>query len=141
MSSGPFGWRGIVVERHRLEPQELPEHYVIGHGVSVSTSTRPIPFGWRGGRGWAEGVLNPSDCHLLTDGELNTPRWLHTFDQVSLVLDPRFVADVVGDGLPADRIAFATQRSRSDATIARYTKAFLSELASDGANGALYRRR
>lgn len=138
LSSGPFGWRGIVVERHRLEPQELPEHYVIGHGVSVSTSRRPIPFGWRGGRGWTEGVLNPSDCHLLTDGELNTPRWLHTFDQVSLVLDPRFVADVVRDGLPADRIAFATQRSRSDATIARYTNAFLSELASDGANGALY---
>jgi hypothetical protein len=93
-SSVALGWRGIIVERHRLEPQELPEHYVVGHGVSVSTSARPIPFGWRGGRGWHEGVLNPSDCHVLTDGEFNTPHCLDTFDQVSLVLDPRFVADV-----------------------------------------------
>jgi AraC family transcriptional regulator len=106
--------------------------------VSVSTSARPIPFGWRGGRGWHEGVLNPSDCHVLTDGEFNTPRWLDTFDQVSLVLDPRFVADVVREGLPADRIAFATQRSRRDATIAGYTQAFLSELANDAPNGGLY---
>ena len=138
LSSVPFGWRGIIVERHRLQPQELPEHYVVGHGVSVSTSARPIPFGWRGGRGWREGVLNPSDCHLLTDGEFNTPRWLHTFDQVSLVLAPRFVADVVREGLPADRVEFATQRSRSDATIASYTNAFLSELAADAPNGGLY---
>ena len=43
----------------------------------------------------ARGCAEPSDCHLLTDGEFNTPRWLHTFDQVSLVLAPRFVADVV----------------------------------------------
>ena len=49
----------------------------------------------------------PSDCHVLTDGEFNTPRWLHTFDQVSLVLAPRFVADVVREGLPADRVEFA----------------------------------
>lgn len=138
LSSVPFGWRGIIVERHRLEPQELPQHYVVGHGVSVSTSRRPIPFGWRGRNGWREGVLNPADFHLLTDGEFNTPRWLQTFDQVSLVLDPRFVADIVRDGLPADRVAFATQRSRTDATIAHYTGAFLCELAAASANGLLY---
>jgi len=28
LSSAGAGWRGIVVEWHRLEPQELPEHYV-----------------------------------------------------------------------------------------------------------------
>ena len=138
LSSVPFGWRGIIVERHRLEPQELPQHYVIGHGVSVSTSQGPIPFGWRGGRGWREGVLKPADFHLLTDGEFNTPRWLHTFDQVSLVLEPQFVADIVRDGLPADRIEFATQRSHSDSVIAHYTEAFIAELAADCPNGPLY---
>ena len=30
LSSVPFGWRGIVVEWHRLKPQEMPEHYVDG---------------------------------------------------------------------------------------------------------------
>jgi AraC family transcriptional regulator len=138
LSSVPFGWRGIIVERHRLEPQELPQHYVVGHGISVSTSKRPIPFGWRGRRGWREGVLNPADFHLLTDGDLNTPRWLQTFDEVSLVLDPRFVAKVVRDGLPADRVEFATRRSASDPTIARYTETFLSELVAESPNGSLY---
>jgi hypothetical protein len=138
LSSVPFGWRGIIVERHRLEAQELPQHYVVGHGISVSTSMRPVPFGWRGANGWREGVLNPADFHLLTDGELNTPRWLDTFDQVSLVLEPRFVAGIVRDGLPADRVEFVTHRSRSDTTIAWYTDAFLSELATDCSNGPLY---
>jgi len=138
LSSVPLGWRGIIVEWQRLEPQELPEHYVIGHGLTVSTGKGPIAFGWRGGKGWREGVMNPGECHLLAHGDLNTPRWLQTFDEVSLVLDPRFVVDVVQDGLPADRVAFATQRSVCDTTIARYAEAFRSELAADSPNGSLY---
>ena len=65
LSSVPLGWRGIIVEWHRLPPQELPEHFVVGHGLSVSTGKRPIRFGWRQGKGWREGVLNPGECHLL----------------------------------------------------------------------------
>jgi hypothetical protein len=34
-SSRTLGWRGILVEWHRLPPDELPPHYVIGHGISV----------------------------------------------------------------------------------------------------------
>ena len=41
LSSAPFGWRGIVVEWHRLKPQEMPEHYVDGHGLAVSTGVNP----------------------------------------------------------------------------------------------------
>jgi AraC family transcriptional regulator len=137
-SSVPLGWRGIIVEWHRLEPQELPEHYVVGHGLSVGTGDRPIRFGWRDGSRLREGPLNPGECHLLTHGEHNAPRWLDTFDEVSLVLDRRFVADLVSDGLPADRIEFATQRSTCDATIARYTEAFRSEIVADSPNGLLY---
>jgi len=112
-----------MVEQHRLAPQELSEHYVEGHGLSISTGRRPIPFGWRHGRTYRDGVLNPGEFHLLTHGELNTPRWLETFDEITIVLDPRFVADVVGDGFPAGRIEFATQRSTHDATIAHYAEA------------------
>ncbi len=138
LSSVPLGWRGVIVEWHQLAPQELPEHFVVGHGLSVSTGKLPIRFGWRQGKGWRDGVLNPGECHLLTHGDLNTPRWLDTFDEVSLVLDRGFVAEVVRDGLPADRVEFATQRSVYDATIAHYTEAFRSELATDSENGLLY---
>ena len=124
LSSVPSGWRGIIVERHRLVPQELPEHYVVGHGLTVNTGQRPIGFGWKRGRGWREGVMAPGDFHLLAHGDFNSPRWLETFDEVSLVLEPRFVAEVVGDALPAERIEFATQRSAHDPIVARYTEAF-----------------
>jgi hypothetical protein len=39
LTSAPFGWRGIIVERHRLPPAEMPEHSVIGT-ASLSTSVR-----------------------------------------------------------------------------------------------------
>jgi AraC family transcriptional regulator len=46
LSSAPLGWRGIVVEWHRREPREMPEHYLLGYGLAVSTGERPISFGW-----------------------------------------------------------------------------------------------
>jgi len=53
LSSVPFGWRGIIVERHRLLPAEMPEHTVIGHGISVNVGTQPTSFAWtRGRHGW-----------------------------------------------------------------------------------------
>ena len=138
LSSVPFGWRGIVVEWHRLKPQEMPEHYVDGHGLAVSTGVNPISFGWKDRGRRREGQLDPGQFHLLTHGDLNAPRWLQTFDELSLVLDRQFVADVAQCGLPADRVEFATQRSASDATIARYAEAFRSELQADSSNGSLH---
>lgn len=138
LSSVPLWWRGVIVEWHRLPPRELPEHYVTGHGISVNTGARSIPFGWNGRGGWRDRVINPGESHLLTHGELNTPRWLVTFDEISIVLQPQFVADIVQDGLPSDRIAFASQRSVDDPVIARYAAAFHAELAADTRKGLLY---
>jgi AraC family transcriptional regulator len=138
LSSVPLAWRGIIVEWHRLPPRELSQHYVVGHGISVNTGANPIPFGWNGRNGWRDSVINPGESHLLTQGELNTPRWLRTFNEISIVLQPCFVADVARDGLPADRIEFASQRSISDSVIARYARGFYSELATDLPKGPLY---
>src|SRR5260221_7778342 len=127
-SSVPCGWRGIVVEWHHLNPQELPEHYVEGHGITVNVGHRPIPFGWKDDDKRVEGVMNPGQFHLLTHGESNVPRWSSFFDEVSLVLDPRFVAEVAEEGLPSNTVQFVTQRSSVDATIAKYADAFRAEL-------------
>src|SRR5262245_40643001 len=85
LSSVPFGWRGIVVEQHSLAPQELPDHYVEGHGLSISTGKNPIAFGWRGESRSRDGVINPGEFHLLSHGQPNAPRWLDTFDEISIV--------------------------------------------------------
>ena len=138
LSSVPFGWRGVIIEWHRLVPQELPEHSVDGHGLSISTGAQPIQFGWKDGGRRRDGLLNPGEFHLLTHGDFNTPRWMQTFDEVTVVLDRQFVSDVVRDGLPPDRIAFVTQRSASDVTIAEYASAFRSELADQCPHGSLF---
>lgn len=41
-SSAPLGWRGIIVEGHRLDPQEMPAHYLGGRGLMVSTSKQAV---------------------------------------------------------------------------------------------------
>ena len=41
LTSAPFGWSGIIVEQHRLPPAEMPEHSVIGHGISVNVGAQP----------------------------------------------------------------------------------------------------
>jgi len=128
LTSVPFGWRGIIVEQHRLPPMELAEHSVIGHGISVNVGTQPGIFAWTRGRdGWKDRPTNPGHCRILTHGESHPSRWFQTYNEVSLILDPRFLADVVEDGLPADRIAFVTRDSVTDAAIAIYAETFRAE--------------
>jgi len=138
LSSRLFTWPGIIVEWHNLDPQELPEHYVQGHGIAVNVGAMPLSFGWKDGDRRVDGVMNPGEFHLLTDGDFNTPRWLGMFDEISLVLDPTFVARAAREGLPASSVEFAAQRSTSDVTIAFYAEAFRAELANKSLNGPLY---
>src|SRR5882672_11025516 len=45
LSSVPHGWRGIIVEWHRLPPRELSQHYVVGH--APTSAGRRMPFSSR----------------------------------------------------------------------------------------------
>ena len=138
LSSGPLGWRGIVVEKQRLEAQEMPEHYIRGHGLMISAAKRPVAFGWKENGRWHERSLNPGEFHLVTDGGFSCPRWPETFETVTISLDAGFAAHAAREELPADRIEFATQRALFDRTIAQYAGAFCFELESASSNGLLY---
>jgi AraC family transcriptional regulator len=139
LTSAPFGWNGVIVEQHRLMPAEMPEHATIGHGISVNVGTRPTSFAWtRGRNGWDERATNPGHCRILTHGESHPSRWLQTYDEVSLVIDPQFVANVVQDGLAADRIEFVSRHSVVDSVISDYAATFRAELIADAPNGVMY---
>ena len=90
LSSGPLGWRGIVVEKQRLEAQEMPQHYIRGHGLMISAAGRPVAFGWKENGRWHERPLNPGEFHLVTDGGFSSPRWPETFETVTISLDAGF---------------------------------------------------
>jgi AraC family transcriptional regulator len=139
LSSAPFGWSGIVVEQHRLRPTEMPEHSVIGHGISVNVGAQPTSFAWTRGRdGWDDKPTHPGHCRILTHGESHPTRWLQTYHEISLIISPQFVADVVKDGLAADRIEFASRHSVVDPVIADFAATFRAELTADAPNGVLY---
>jgi AraC family transcriptional regulator len=139
LTSAPFGWNGIIVEQHRLMPAEMPEHAVIGHGISVNVGARPTSFAWtRGRNGWDERPTNPGHCRILSNGESHPSRWLQIYNEVSLVIDPEFVADVVQDGLAADRIEFVSRHSVVDSVIGDYAATFRAELIADAPNGVMY---
>ena len=139
LTSASFGWRGIIVERHRLPPAEMPEQSVIGHGISVNVGAQPTSFAWtRGRNGWDEQPTVPGHCRLLTHGESHPSRWLQTYNEISLVIDPQFVADVVEDGLPPHRIEFVTRHAVTDSVIVDYATTFHAELALGAPNGVLY---
>ncbi len=137
-SSGLSGWRGIVVEAHRLEPREFPQHSVIGHGIGVNIGAESTTLGMKGGRGWDDRVIHPGESHLVTYGQVNTPRCLTRFEECSMILNPTFVADVVQEGLPPGRIEFVSQRSVADPILALYARRFLAELSAESPNGLLY---
>jgi AraC family transcriptional regulator len=139
LTSASFGWRGIIVERHRLPPAEMPEHSVIGHGISVNVGAKPTSFAWtRGRNGWDDQPTNPGQCRVLTHGESHPTRWLQTYDEIALVIDPRLVADVVEDGLPPHRIELVTRRSVTDSVIVDFATTLQAELAFGAPNGVLY---
>src|ERR1700746_8057 len=105
LTSAPLGWSGIGVERQRRRPAELPEHTVIGHALSVDVGAKPTSFAWTRGRdGWHDRLSHPGHCRILTYGDSNPSRWLQSYNEVSLVIDPQFVTEVVGDGEAAARI-------------------------------------
>ncbi|HEX2459365.1 MAG TPA: AraC family transcriptional regulator [Vicinamibacterales bacterium] len=127
------------MERHRLPPAEMPEHCVIGHGVSVNVGAQPTSFAWtRGRNGWDDQPSDPGHCRLLTHGESHPTRWLETYDEIALVIAPQFVADVVEDGLPPHRIEFVSRRSVTDSVIVDFATTLHAELALGAPNGVLY---
>jgi AraC family transcriptional regulator len=139
LTSAPFGWSGIIVEQHRLPPTEMPEHSVIGHGISVNVGAQPTSFAWTRGRdGWDDRPANPGHCRILTHGESHPTRWLQTYNEVSLIINPQFVANVVRNSLAADRIEFVTRHSVVDSVMTDFATTFRAELTADAPNGVMY---
>lgn len=137
LSSANAGWRGIIVELHKLSPLELPEHQIEGHRLAVNIG-QPVQYEWKEGGYWRQAVLKPGDFCLQTHGDLNYPRWRDDFEFLAIALDPGFIKQAFQEtGLPED-ISFQTRRGDSDAGIADFTHHFKRELASGSYCGALY---
>src|SRR5260370_163084 len=134
-----LGWSGIGVEQHPPPTAAMAEHSATRHSLSGHARTKPTSVPWSRGRGgWDDRPTHPGHCRILTYGESNPSRWLQTYNDVMLIIDPLFVADVVGDGLAADRLEFINRHSIVDSVIAEFATTFRAELAAEAPNGVMY---
>lgn len=138
-TSGNLGWRGIVVELHKLAPMEMPEHFVEGHRLMVAVQTgKAIPFEWKDGGAWRKRLLKPGDFSLQSHGTPNAPRWTDDLEILAVALDQDFVGEIFAEAISPDRIAFRERRCESDNVIARYAAHFKAELENASYQGKLY---
>jgi AraC family transcriptional regulator len=121
-----------------MKPQEMPDHYIVGHRVVVGTNHQPVAFGWKENGRRRDSVLNPGDFCLRTHGDANAPRWRQPFEFVSFALEPELVSKVIGDDPQTEHIEFEMKQCGTDSIITRYAAAFRSELAAENPNGSLY---
>lgn len=136
-SSEALGWRGLMVEHHRLAPTEMPAHVVDQHRLLIHTGA-PVVFEWCEGGRWRETRLTPGSFNLQGHGTANAPRWHQPLEFLAVGLDPAFTAHLLADDIAPERIGFVTQRGQSDARVARFGALFREELTRARFAGTLF---
>jgi AraC family transcriptional regulator len=136
-SSADLGWRGIIVELHRIPPLEMPEHYIEGHRLLVNVG-QPVQFEWKEGSRWKNTLLKPGRFCLQTHGDLNFPRWTENFEFLAIALDPSFVIRAFQDTGVSETLMFQTRRGEFDPVIVDFARRFKTELESGSYGGVLY---
>lgn len=137
LSSAELGWRGLIVELHRLPPMEMPEHFVQGHRL-ITVSESPVEFEWRENGRWRNKVLGPGTFSMQEHGTTNNPRWRKPFTFLALALEPAFLADAFCEALPPERLHLAERRGEPDPIVARFAARFRHELRERTYEGALF---
>lgn len=132
LSSSQAGWRqNLTLEVHRLQPLELPEHYIEGHRLIINLGGA-VRFGWRSGRQTHEAILPPGGICLQSDGETNAPFWQDELTVAAIALTPNFITSILEDRTPTAIDTFAERRCIIDELTYNYARALSSELASPG---------
>jgi AraC family transcriptional regulator len=132
LSSSQVGWRqNLTLEVHRLQPMELPEHYIEGHRLIINLGG-DVRFGWRSDGRTHEVVLPHGGLCLQSDGETNTPFWQDELTIAAIALTPDFITTILEDRTPPAIDTFAERRCIVDELAYNYARALSKELASPG---------
>ncbi|NJM71618.1 MAG: helix-turn-helix transcriptional regulator [Scytonema sp. RU_4_4] len=132
LSSSQAGWRqNLTLEVHRLQPMELPEHYIEGHRLIINLG-EAVRFGWRMGGRTHEAILPHGGFCLQSNGETNAPFWQDELTVAAIALTPDFITTILEDRTPTAIDTFAERRCSLDELTYNYARALSRELASPG---------
>src|SRR5262245_17219491 len=137
LSSEKHGWEGLVVNRYRLPPFEVPEHLVTRHRIIVELG-RPIRVeGKQNGRLQKARFLR-GDVSYVPPGTQCGAHWEEARDMLVILLEPAFVARAAQEVLQKEGSETAPQFRRRDPLIEGLGLALGAELESDGSPNRLY---
>ncbi|MBE9104210.1 hypothetical protein IQ229_04420 [Nostoc cf. edaphicum LEGE 07299] len=132
LSSSQVGWRqNLTLEVQRLQPMDLPEHYIEGHRLIINLGGA-VRFGWRTEGRTYEAILPPGGFCLQSDGETNAPFWQDELTVAAIALTPDFITTILEDRTPSAIETFAERRCLADDLAYNYVRALASELAAPG---------
>ena len=132
LSSSQAGWRQhLTLEVQRLQPMEIPEHYIEGHRLIINLGS-DVRFGWRSSGRTHEAILPHGGFCLQSDGETNAPFWQDELTVAAIALTPDFITTILEDLTPPAIDTFAERRCIHDELAYNYARALSNELASPG---------
>lgn len=139
ISSSGLGWRGLVIERYRVPPCELPDLPVARHIVEFA-SQQHVSLGERPDwRGYLKPYSKyPGHANFFADGV--RPK-LRSFTQTDLIicgLDPEFVTEVGGELEPKSVRQFRGAIDISDENLGHLMKLLENAAQPGGRPNSLY---
>jgi AraC family transcriptional regulator len=137
VSSQELNWKGFVIERHSVEPDERPESISEGYilGLWCNTGIGEHPNG-RGGH--VPYTKHPGTITFAPPGIVPAVRQRNRFEIILCALEPAFVS-CVEDELnqrPTTRLPYRT--AFHDATLRQLMRLLEAEASQGGPSGRLY---
>ena len=138
ISSIGLGWKGLLVERYRVPPCELPDLPVAYHIVELA-SQQHVSFGERPDwRGYLKPYSKyPGHANFFTEGVRPRIRSFTETDLIICALDPEFVAQVGAELESTSTRQLRGARDISDDNLGHFMKIF-QNMAESGASQSLY---
>jgi AraC family transcriptional regulator len=137
VSSQGLDWKGFVIERHCVEPDERPESVSEGYilGLWCNTVTGEHPNG-RGGH--VPYTKHPGTITFAPPGIVPAVRQRNRFEIILCALEPEFVGGVENelDQLPTARLPYQT--GFHDPTLLQLMRLLEAEARQGGPSGRLY---
>ena len=137
-SGNQAGWRGFILEQHRLPAIETPEFLVTQQIVAMQVSG-PMLVEWKERGRYTGRVCDPGSVSLTPASARDALRWrADTAETLVCQLAPTFLAQSVRDITTRDVIEIPQIRAMQDVRIAAILTALQADIESGYSSGSLF---
>jgi AraC family transcriptional regulator len=138
LSSAIAPWRGILLEHHSSNANELPDILVTHHVVGLQL-TSGQPQHWKfDGEDWKEYKFAPGTVSIIPAGSRFAFRASQTGDFVLVQIDPEFLHHAARELITGERVELILQLGIKDEYLAECIRTLLTEAEQQYLGGRAY---